>query len=244
MAAMCRHGGNVLQTRIEEPVKVAERAVRAHANSKVMRFAKSERILHWAIAGPFLASYITALILVLVYNPDRTRPLRLLFSTLHRGSGVALIVLPMLATLKSRGDARIHLYNIKQAWTWMFADFKWLGLMLLAAMTKRVRLPEQGKFHAAGKLNFIVLLVSYPLYVATGILIWITHVNLLAWLLHFFIALLATPLLLGHLYMVLIDPRRRQGLHGMISGYVDRQWAKQNYGRWYRENHDSEAPPQ
>ena len=41
-----------------------------------------------------------------------------------RASGVALIILPMLAAFKSRGDVRLHFYNIKQAWIWMFDDFK------------------------------------------------------------------------------------------------------------------------
>jgi formate dehydrogenase gamma subunit len=201
-------------------------------------------MLHWAIAAPFLFSYLTALILVLVYNPDRTRPLRFLFSTLHRTSGIALIVLPLLTTFKIRGDARIHLYNIKQAWTWLFDDFKWLALMLAAAMTDKVKLPEQGKFNAAEKLNFMVLMVTYPLYVVTGLLLWITHFAVLSWLLHFFMAVLATPLLLGHLFMALINRNSRVGLQGMISGYVDRQWAKHHYRRWYREHHEAgEEPP-
>lgn len=47
--------------------------------SKILRFAHSERLLHWAIAGPFLVSYVTAAILVAVYNPDRSRPFRDVF---------------------------------------------------------------------------------------------------------------------------------------------------------------------
>jgi formate dehydrogenase gamma subunit len=195
--------------------------------------------MHWAIAVPFLVSYFTALLLVVIYNPDRTRPYRDLFSWVHRISGVALIALPMLAAFHSRGDFRVHFHNIRQAWTWMFDDIKWLSLMLLAAISDRIRLPEQGKFNAAEKLNFMVLLVTYPLYVLTGLLIWITHVAVLSWLLHFFMALLATPLILGHLFMALLSRSGRPGLQGMISGFVDRQWAKHHYRRWYREHHEA-----
>jgi len=85
------------------------------ANSKILRFDKSERIVHWAIAGPFLLCFASALILFFIYNPDRSRPYRALFACLHRASGVALIVFPMLAALKCRGDIRIHWYNVKQA---------------------------------------------------------------------------------------------------------------------------------
>lgn len=214
------------------------------AESRILRFARSERMLHWAIAGPFLVSLATALILVVIYNPDRTRPLRGFFSGIHRVSGVALMVLPMLVTLKSRRDVRIHLYNIKQAWTWIFDDFKWLALMLLAAMSSKIKLPEQGKFNAAEKLNFMVLLATYPLYLVTGLMMWITRVTPLAWLLHFFMALLAMPLILGHLYMALISPSGRPGLQGMFSGFVGRHWARHHYRRWYREHHEAgEEPP-
>jgi len=209
------------------------------AGSKILRFAKSERMLHWCIAGPFLLSFATALVLVAIYNPDPSRPFRSLFSEIHRASGVALIVLPMLAALKSRGDARLHFYNIKQAWLWMLDDFKWLALMLLAAISDKIKLPEQGKFNAAEKLNFMVLMVTYPLYVLTGLLMWLTHLAILSWILHFLMAMLAMPLIAGHLYMALINPASRHGLQGMITGFVDRQWGKHHYRRWYREHHEA-----
>ncbi len=216
----------------------------AAADSKILRFAKAERIVHWSIAGPFLVSFTTALILVVIYNPDPSRPFRSVFALLHRASGVALIVLPMLATFSRRGSAAIHFYNIRQAWVWVYDDFRWLALMGLAAMSSRIKLPEQGKFNAAEKLNFMVLMTTYPLYVVTGLLMWLTHLAVLAWIMHFFMATLATPLLLGHLYMALINRETRPGLEGMISGHVDRQWAKHHYRRWYREHHEaSEALP-
>lgn len=209
------------------------------ANSKILRFARSERMVHWAIAGPFLVCFASALILYFIYNPDRSRPYRSLFAWIHRASGIGLIVFPMLAALKCRGDMRIHWYNVKQAWTWMWDDFKWLFLLLIAAVWSEVKLPEQGKFNAAEKINFMVLLVSYPLYVATGLLLWITRVAPLSWLLHVFMAILAAPLLLGHLYMAMINRSGRIGLPGIITGFVDRQWAKHHYRQWYREFHET-----
>jgi formate dehydrogenase subunit gamma len=212
-------------------------------NAKILRFAKSERVLHWCIAGPFLFSLTTAVIMVVIYNPDPSRPYRHIVSTLHRSSGVALMILPMLAAFKARGDVRLHFYNIKQAWVWMFDDIKWLALMGLAAVNPKIKLPEQGKFNAAEKINFMVLMVTYPLYVATGILMWLTPLAILSWLMHFFMALMAVPLISGHLFMALINPGSRVGLHGMFSGFVDRHWAKHHYRRWYRDHHEAyEAP--
>jgi len=213
-------------------------------NSRILRFARSERLVHWAIAGPFLVSFATALILFFIYNPDRSRPYRGLFSWLHRASGAALIVFPMVATLMCRGDMRIHWYNVRQAWTWMWDDLKWLSLLLAAAVCPKIKLPEQGKFNAAEKINFMVLLVSYPLYIATGVLLWITRVAFLSWLLHVYMAIFAAPLLLGHLYMAMISRGGRPALPGIITGFVDRDWAKYHYRRWYREYHEAAELPQ
>lgn len=210
---------------------------------KILRFAKSERMLHWCIAGPFLVSFATGVALAAIYNPDPSRPYRWIFAEVHRISGVALIVLPMLAAFRSRGNAAIHLYNIRQAWIWVFDDFKWLALMGLAAINSRIELPEQGKFNAAEKLNFMVLMTTYPLYVVTGLLMWITHLAVLSWIMHILMAMLATPLLLGHLYMALLNPSTRPGLEGMTTGHVDREWARHHYRRWYREHHEKAEDP-
>lgn len=230
--------GYALKSSLPEPI-VGEKAPILARESKILRFAKSERILHWSIAGPFLVSFVTGIIIVLIYNPDPSRPFRNVFTVLHRASGIAFMLLPMLAAFRRRGCASIHLYNIKQAWTWIYDDFKWLALMGLAAVNRKINLPEQGKFNAAEKLNFMVLMSTYPLYIVTGLLMWFTHLPVLSWILHFLMAMLATPLLLGHLYMALLNKSTRPGLEGMISGHVDRHWAKHHYRRWYREHHEA-----
>ncbi len=229
------------EVRSKEPAPPAPVAGRksSRIGSRVLRFAKSERLVHWSIAGPFLVSYASGMTLALIYNPDPTRPLRCVFAALHRASGVALIVFPMLATFRARRDFTLHFYNIRQAWIWVYDDFKWLALMGLAALNSSIKLPEQGKFNAAEKLNFMVLMTTYPLYVATGLLMWLTHLAVLSWIMHFCMATLATPLLVGHLFMALINRETRVGLDGMFSGFVERQWAKHHYRRWYREHHEA-----
>lgn len=222
----------------DDVIKVRSRSRhrRGGDDPRVLRFRKSERMVHWALAIPFLVCYTTALILVIFYNPDPLRPFRALFSWIHRVSGICLIVLPMLAVVKSRGDYRIHFYNIRQAWVWVLDDLKWLALMGIAAINSRVSLPEQGKFNAAEKLNFMMLMTTYPLYILTGLTIWLTDCAFLSWIVHSLMAVIGTPLVLGHIFMATVNPSTRKGLPGMISGLVDRQWAKHHYGRWYREN--------
>ena len=203
---------------------------------RILRFRVAERRVHWAIAIPFLVCYTTALVLVVVYNPDPLRPYREIVSWTHRISGVCLIVFPALAVLRSVGDLKVHFYNVKQAWVWVFADIKWLLLMGFAAISSRVKLPEQGKFNAAQKLNFMMVMSTYPIYIVTGLTMWISGTALLAWLIHFGLAVLATPFIFGHMFMATIPAGSRKGLQGMFSGLVDPHWAKHHHARWYREN--------
>ncbi len=218
----------------------ATQTARAKKTQKILRFRKSERTVHWAIAVPFLLCFTTALILVIFYNPDPLRPYRETFSWIHRISGISLIVLPILSIIRSRGDYKIYFYNIRQAWVWTLEDLKWLSMMGLAAVSKRFTLPEQGKFNAAEKINFMTLMSTYPLYILTGLVIWWTDGALLSWLVHFGMAIVATPLIAGHIFMATINPDTRSGLPGMTSGYVDRDWAKHHYTRWYREHFEND----
>jgi formate dehydrogenase subunit gamma len=218
-----------------EPGSEGRGVTESHRPFKILRFRKSERHVHWAITIPFLICYVTALILVVVYNPDPQRPFRSVFTWTHRLSGVCLVLLPLLAVTRSTGDFRVHFYNILQAWTWTLDDLKWLALAAVAAINKNVTLPDPGKFNAAEKLNFMTLMGTYPVYIVTGLIIWLTDGAFLSWLIHFSMAVLATPLILGHIYMATVHPSTRVGLSGMVSGFVDRRWAKHHYGKWYSE---------
>jgi formate dehydrogenase subunit gamma len=224
----------------EEPISVSRCPDRLPARPHtILRFVATERLLHWAIAIPFLGCFVSAVVLVVVYNPDPTRAYRDLFAWMHRGCGAGLILCPSLVLLASVRHVRIHVYNIRQAWVWRFDDIRWLALMGPAALSKHIILPDQGKFNAAEKLNFMMVMVFPPLFIATGILIWFPDITRLGafgpWMVHCGLAALAAPLVLGHIIMATINPSTRVGLTGMVSGLVSREWAAHHYARWFRE---------
>jgi formate dehydrogenase subunit gamma len=213
---------------------------RAEAEPRqILRFQRSERLLHWSIAIPFMVCYTTAVILFLFFNLHSPGYARHVWSWAHRIAGAGLIAFPLLTAIRNPRDYRLHLDNIRQAWSWALDDLKWLVLMGAAAISNRVQLPEQGKFNAAEKLNFMMVMSTYPVFLVTGVLLWIPDLHFLSWLTHVGLAILATPLMLGHIYMALINPGTRVGLGGMTTGYVDRQWAKHHYQRWYRANFET-----
>ncbi len=212
------------------------------SSDEILRFRRSERHLHWALAIPFVVCYATALVLVFVYNPHPTRPYRWLFSWIHRISGVCLAVLPSLMILLHWRDLKLHLSNIRRAWTWSFDDVKWLLLVGPATLNKRIKQPDQGKFNAGEKINFMAQTATYPIYVVTGLLIWLPGIAYLSWMVHVSMALTATPLILGHIFMATVNPDTRVGLSGMTRGLVDRQWARHHYRYWYDELYGEPEP--
>jgi formate dehydrogenase subunit gamma len=232
-------GGQVEQS-IHSDGKLGEKSGQKPLSQKILRFRKSERVLHWAIAIPFLVCYITALVLMIYYNANPLAPYREVFSLIHRISGVCLLVLPLLVVIIYWREYKVYLDNLKEAWKWTFHDLKWLVLSGPAAISKKIKLPDQDKYNAAEKINFMTLTATYPFYILTGLLIWFTQGNLLAWVIHMGMAFYATPLLIGHKFMATINPGTRVGLPGMFSGYVDREWARHHYTKWYWKHFGSD----
>ena len=230
-----------LSAREDPPRSVAAEVV--PADNRILRFHVSEKMLHWAVAVPYMICAATGLTLLAFFDLRSAGTSRDVLSWIHRIGGLGLIILPALSVLKNRRDYRLHLKNVKHACTWTMNDFKWVLLAGPAALSRKIKLPDQHKFNAAEKVNFVVGLCTYPLFILTGVLLWLPGTNFLAWIIHVGITLLAVPLICGHIYMALINPSTRPGLSGMFSGYVDREWAKHHYHTWYQENHESLSTP-
>ena len=207
----------------------------SHVSPRILRFLEAERLLHWALAIPFVLLYGSALLLVLFWSEAPPRRIHDAIAWGHRAFGLLLIVLPPLALWRGSSDWRIHLENMREGWRWTRDDIRWILLFPRNAVDSRVVLPEQGKFNAAEKLNFMMVSFFYPLYIVTGLMVWLPGVAFSAYLAHFTIALLGLPLVAGHIFMATINPETKVGLSGMITGWVDRGWASHHYARWFRE---------
>jgi len=131
----------------------------------------------------------------------------------------------------------MHVYNTKVAWRWTKDDIRWLMLMPMSNIKKGIQLPDQDKFNAAEKINFMVLTATVPLYIITGTLVWTHQFAFPAWVAHLTMAGLATPLMFGHIFMAVVNPETRVGLSGMFTGMVNRHWASHHYGRWFKETY-------
>ncbi len=211
---------------------------------EILRFARGEMLLHWSIALPFMTCFVTGVIVKFGYNLHSDSLLREVLQFIHRVAGGCLTIFPALAILRAWRDYKKHLYNIKIGFSWTIDDLKWLFLFGPSTVNKKIVLPEQRKFNAAERLNFMMVMVTYPLFVATGLFLWGHGVDhFLPWILHISMSLVAPMLMFGHIYMAVVNPSTKVGLSGMFTGRVDREWAKHHYTQWYREHFEEDGTP-
>jgi formate dehydrogenase subunit gamma len=227
------------------PAPINREAAAAMFSREIPRFRRSERELHWSIAIPFMVCLASGIVIKLFFNHLHAQ--LLVHSALlwvHRISGACLVLLPPLSAWRHRKDLSLYLYNIKRAWTWTLDDIKWLLLVGPATLVRRVKLPDQHKFNAGEKVNFMSLMLTYPVLVTTGVLLYTPGVNFLSFIVHVSVAILSAPLIFGHIFMAVVNPDTRVGLSGMFSGNVDREWARHHYAKWYAENFGDDAEPE
>jgi formate dehydrogenase gamma subunit len=210
---------------------------------EILRFARGEMALHWAIAVPFIICFVTGIIVKLFYGLHPVGISRDVLTFLHKVAGGCLTVFPTLAMMKNWRDYKVHVYNVKVGFSWTVDDLKWLFLFGPSTVSKKVVLPDQRKFNAAERLNFMMVMVTYPVFIVSGILLWIPGSHFVPWLVHIGTALVVPALMFGHIYMAVVNPSTRVGLTGMFSGKVDREWAKHHYAVWYREHFHEDGTP-
>jgi formate dehydrogenase subunit gamma len=82
----------------------------------------------------------------------------------------------------------------------------------------------------------MMVMGTCPVFIVTGILLWLPGNHFGPWLIHVGTGLVAPVLMIGHIYMAVVNPDTRVGLSGMITGRVDREWARHHYAVWYRDH--------
>lgn len=196
----------------------------------VVRFTRTERAYHWAQAIPYLVLLASGALQLLA---RRFGIVWLSLDSLvlcHKIAGVALPAGMFLVFLG--GDRRILLHNARLAFSWSLADLRWLALVPVHRLLD-LELPLAGKFNAGQKLNLLAQMLLIPLFAASGAWMWFAGEALLPWYVHVAAFALATPLILGHLFLALVNPGTRKGLSGVFSGRVDATWARHHYPQEY-----------
>jgi len=201
-----------------------DQASAARSTYWVQRFTASERAVHWLLALAFFSMLLSGLVV------GRRGTFHQIMYAWHLASagllvgGVALIALA--------GDRRALRRSSRELRRLSSEDREWLRAApahLLAGAPE----PEAARFNGGQKLNFVLVCLLLGALYLSGVdtIAFGTHHNLV-FAVHKLATISLGVLVAGHLYMALVNPATRHALHGILSGKVDREWARRHYPRW------------
>jgi formate dehydrogenase subunit gamma len=192
----------------------------------VRRFSPVERLLHWVNALGFFFLLATGLIL---YLPRLSVLVsrRQLVQSIHFWGGVSWLA--ALAAVLVLGARRL-LKTAREIETFDHDDLRWLS----------GRSAPQGKFNAGQKLNAVITAAFAVLFGVSGLLLWFgeqdTRFRFASTvILHDGLMYVSLVLVVGHLYLTLINPATRHSLRGMTLGDVRVEWAMRHHSKWEPE---------
>lgn len=198
------------------------------ATDPVVRFDRTERLVHWVHAATFLTLLGSGLILG-TNSLEALVGRRALLHEIHLVAAFFFVFGPAAVALAgNRGAIGQDTHDIDR---WSGDDFHWLSHPDF--QPDRWSHP-QGRFNAGQKLNAIFTVYAIFAFALTGLIMWqnrrfpftvVEQANTI----HTALAYLALLVFLGHLYLAVIHPATRQALHGMVFGTVRRSWARSHH---------------
>ncbi|MEU9154421.1 cytochrome b/b6 domain-containing protein [Streptomyces sp. NPDC048417] len=202
------------------------RAEAPAATHRLHRFTPAERWIHRTTAALMGVCVLTAACL---YIPQLAILVgrRELVVRVHECAGLALPV-PVLLGLASRAFRRdLGFLN-------RFGPHDRLWLRAALSRDKRPSSRPAGKFNAGQKIYANWIAGATLVMLATGLLMWFTHLTPLMWrtsatFVHDWLALTIGIVLAGHIGMAMADAEARQGLR---TGKVSKEWAKREHPLW------------
>jgi formate dehydrogenase subunit gamma len=102
-------------------------------------------------------------------------------------------------------------------------------------------MPPQGKYNAGQKFNALTQIVTFALFVVTGLVMWFGKgtvpptVFMWAVILHDLSVIATVLLFMLHLYLVAVHPLMRESITAMFEGTVTEEFAKEHHGKWLAE---------
>ena len=201
---------------------------------RIRRFTGVQRLLHAVLAITFLGMLWTGLCLwsptfAAVMNRSVARPWHEYFA-IALGVAFALVIV-----LRPRDITAFT----REVDTLDRADIAWLRGGPRRLLDHRGA-PEQGWLNAGQKLNTALTMGLMAVLAITGVLLWLAPgVPALRFAgtvdVHDIATILIVLLVCGHLYLSLLHPATRRSLPGMVTGDVDRAWAREHHARWVGE---------
>ncbi len=192
--------------------------------NRVKRFTVSERAIHWLTALAFFSLLLSGLV---VGRRGTFHDVMYIWHLASAGvlvCGVALIVMA--------GDRRALGRTARELRSLHVEDREWLGAIPARVLAGAPE-PPAARFNAGQKVNFLLVGIMLAVLYVSGIdtILAGTHHNLIFGG-HKLATIALCVLVVGHLYMAVVNRATRPAVRGMLTGEVDREWARKHYPRW------------
>ncbi len=204
------------------------------SSARIRRFSTVQLLAHLLLAVTFVVMLWTGLCL---YFPVLTEVMnRPLAKQWHLYSAIALGVgLVLLVAARPRDFGKI----VREADSLDADDMAWLrgGPRRLV---DHKGAPDQGWWNAGQKLFTSVTMGLMVVLTVTGVLLWLGERSTAFRFggtvdVHDLASILIVILTSGHLYLALLHPATRAATRGIVTGEVDREWARKHHARWVRD---------
>jgi formate dehydrogenase subunit gamma len=191
---------------------------------RVQRFTVSERAAHWLTALAFFSLLVSGLVV------GRRGTFHEVMYAWHLAS--AGVLLGGVALIVVAGNRRAVGVTARELSSLSVEDREWLRAIperVLAGAPE----PPAARFNAGQKVNFVLVCILLAALYVSGVdtIVAGTHHNLIFGA-HKLATIALGVLVAGHLYMALVNRATRPALRGMLTGEVDREWARKHYPGW------------
>lgn len=206
---------------------------------RVQRFGKTAITAHWAHSLTFFALALTGMIIYF----DSFKFLAPLFGGIqgarlvHRVMAVGFIVLPIISLI---ANFRGFLQWMIDVTYWGKNDIGFLKKFPKEFFGFHVEMPPQGRFNGGEKINSILQVIGCTVLALSGIIIWFKGIFPLGMIrlalpIHDLAFILTFTAALGHMYMALGLPSSNHAIKGMLTGFIDGEFARTQYPLWYQK---------
>jgi formate dehydrogenase subunit gamma len=231
--------GSAARTDMAETA-LADRAGEAGVRRRpgyVRRFTLTERLLHWVHAAAFFVLLGSGLVL---YLPALSAAVarRSLIKDIHFWTGISWAGAILLIVVL--GNRRALMRAVREIDVFDRDDRRFLRGGFES---------PQGRFNAGQKINAIVTAAFAVLFFVSGLLLWLgernTDIRLGGTLyLHDALMYVSLVIVVGHLYLALVNPSTRHSLRGITLGTVREDWARAHHAKWLEAPGDARQAPE
>ena len=203
----------------------------------IPKYTFVERLLHWVHTVSFVPLVVTGLVLYLdVLQPLAQGEAGLWMRWVHRLAALLFIGEPVLYGILQPRRLWMHFkeFSIERG------DLGWIknafGYYVLGRHTD---MPPQGRFNTGEKINGMVMIVTWILFVISGLIMWfgkgVVPADLFRWMVvvHDLTMIAAVAMFLVHLYLAVAHPLMWAALVSMRFGVTSASYAAEHHAKWY-----------